>query len=232
MNLTRQKHKSKLHSFAPAHLFNSNEPAEWLQSLQPHASSILCPFSDSTIDPRAKRQREFQAGRDLAAELLSLQGEQTVVGINQDRSPRWPDGFVGSISHSDHWVWVAVAHDTAIRSIGIDTETVANPDTCQQIRFDIATAAEWQITEALDLTPEQTFSVVFSAKEAFYKCWYPVTQTWFGFEHATVESVTPDRIQIRNKESNPNTGIGPKTLEVFFMIKENEVFTATWMENE
>ena len=232
MNSIRQKHKSKLHPFSAAHLANSYEPLEWLRSLQPHASSSLCPFSDTAIDPRTKRQREFQAGRDLAAELLSLQGEQTVVGVNQDRSPCWPDGFVGSISHSNHWVWVAVARNTAIRSIGIDTETIADPDTCQQVRFDIATAAEWLIAEALDLTPEQAFSVVFSAKEAFYKCWYPVTQTWFGFEHAAVESVTHDRIRIRNKESNPNAGIGPETLEVFFMIKENEVFTATWMENE
>lgn len=232
MNSTEQKCESKLQPVRRAPLVDQDEVLQWLRRHQGPASFSLCPISESSTDLRTKRQREFQAGRDLAAELLAANDEYQSVEVNDDRSPRWPDGFVGSISHSNHWVWAAVARSSAIRSIGIDTESIVDSATRQQILFEISTVHEWEIAEALNLNREQTFSVVFSAKEAFYKCWYPVTPSYFGFEHAAIESVAHDRIRIRNLETNPNYGVGPESLDVFFLIKENDVFTMTWMECE
>ena len=168
----------------------------------------------------------------MTSKLLADFGEYKSVGVNEDRSPCWPDGYIGSISHSGHWVWAAVANARDARSIGIDTESVVDVATRQQINSEIASSAEWDIAKSLNLDTQQTFSVVFSAKEAFYKCWYPLTQCYFGFEHAAVEEVTSDRVRIRTLESNPNFGVGPKSLEVFYLCSGNDVFTATWMKQE
>ena len=232
MNSTEQKCESRLQTASPALHSDPREILDWLQRFQLSASFNLCPLPKFSSDLRTKRKREFQAGRDLAAELLATHDEFEPVGVNDDRSPHWPAGFVGSISHSNHWVWAAVAQSSALRSIGIDTEPIVDGVTRQQILFEIATEDEWAIAESLGLNQEEIVSVVFSAKEAFYKCWYPVTPSYFGFEHATIELIADDRIRIRNLETNPNHGIGPESLDVFFLVKGNDVFTVTWMENE
>ena len=82
-----------------------------------------------------KRQREFAAGRSCTAVLLNRWNITEEVGVAQDRSPIWPDGFVGSISHSDRWVWAAVAKSEDRPAIGIDTETVVSSETLSLIHI-------------------------------------------------------------------------------------------------
>src|SRR3979409_1002599 len=48
-----------------------------------------------------KRQREFLAGRWCAEEALQCLGAgSTHVAMAKDRAPIWPDGVVGSITHT------------------------------------------------------------------------------------------------------------------------------------
>src|ERR1700716_1803425 len=56
------------------------------------------------------RQREFLAGRLCAAQALRCLGaDSTHVGMAGDRAPVWPDGVVGSITHSGGFAAAAVA---------------------------------------------------------------------------------------------------------------------------
>ncbi len=179
-----------------------------------------------------KRQREFAAGRSCAAALLNRWDVAEEVGVADDRSPVWPDGFVGSISHSDRWVWAAVAQSAERPSIGIDTESVVCPATHDMLLDDIVTAAERSIVESLDLSPEVAFTLAFSAKEAFYKCWYPITRSFFEFKQVAIESCSSDTLRIVCLESNPNFKISPAKLDVHFLATDSDVFTATWMEHK
>src|SRR5260370_12550496 len=57
-----------------------------------------------------KRQREFLAGRWCAEEALQCLGAgSTHVAMAEDRTPIWPDGVVGSITHTDDFAAAAVA---------------------------------------------------------------------------------------------------------------------------
>ena len=48
------------------------------------------------------RQAEFVAGRFAALHALKAAGCSSIeeITVNGDRSPRWPEGFVGSITHT------------------------------------------------------------------------------------------------------------------------------------
>ena len=179
-----------------------------------------------------KRQREFAAGRSCAAVLLNRWGVNEEVGVAKDRSPIWPDGFVGSISHSDRWVWATVAKSEDRPAIGIDTETVVSPETRDVLDSDIVTESEHSVIESLGLSPQVAFTLAFSAKEAFYKCWYPVTKSFFEFKQVAIQSCTTDTIRIVSLDSNPNFKTSPAWLDVHFLATDSDVFTATWMERK
>jgi enterobactin synthetase component D len=212
------------------------DPFQWINSLEiPFIWNLHPSISESTSSvnvevARQKRQIEFASGRRSAESLLKRLGNSQQVWVNPDRSPDWPNGFTGSISHSNSWTWVAVGRKTQLKSIGIDTETVVSTETRSQIQQDIATPNEWEVAESTGLTANQIFSLVFSAKEAFYKCWYPLTEEYFGFEHALVDAATPSSLVIRMTETNPNFHCGPETFEVHFFATDDDVFTMTWME--
>ena len=179
-----------------------------------------------------KRQREFAAGRSCAAVLLNRWNIAAEVGIAKDRSPIWPDGFVGSISHSDRWVWAAVAKSEDRPAIGIDTEIVVAPETSGMLESDIVSEAERSVVESLHLNPEVAFTLAFSAKEAFYKCWYPITKTFFDFKQVAIQSCTANTLRIVTLDSNPNFKTNPEWLDVHFLVTDSDVFTATWMDQQ
>ena len=210
----------------------------WYQALRCPCDSKLTRSSNSlqsTNNAEAARQKritEFATGRRCAETLLKRLGNSEQVWVNPDRSPAWPAGFVGSISHSNSWTWATVGRNTDVRSIGIDTEKVVSGETREEISQDIASKPEWNIADQIGLSAEQTFTLVFSAKEAFYKCCYPLTKQYFGFEHAFVESFSPGSLRITKAKSKSNPGFDelPISLDVHFLAMGNDIFTATWME--
>src|SRR5438309_9961231 len=75
------------------------------------------------------RQSIFDMGRACAAELLAELGAgETSVGMAADRSPVWPRGYVGSITHTDDVVGVVVARLAYVRSIGVDEAAGVKPE--------------------------------------------------------------------------------------------------------
>jgi len=178
---------------------------------------------------KAARTAEFNAGRFCAQQALSAWNQDGLVGQADDRSPNWPDGFSGSISHSKNWVWASVAKSEQVLSIGVDTEVIVDSATRSQTWEQVATIAELRTLETLDLDPATEFTVLFSAKEAFYKCWYPVSKQYFDFKDATVESCQPGQLTIRPTKSNPISQLQPSQLTVQYLVDAQDVFTVIWM---
>lgn len=210
----------------------------WIASLHaPILSRIMEVPSDLNRDAlrdsasaKAKRQIEFASGRRCCESLLKRFGNTEQVWVNEDRSPAWPSGFVGSISHSKNWTWATVGRQSQLVSVGIDTEPVISTKTRNQIIFEIATENELESYKGSRLTPDQIFSVVFSAKESFYKCCYPIVQQYFGFEHAVVENFDDDKLTLGTHLSHPCYDAMPQSLDVFYRITNQDVFTITSME--
>ncbi len=132
-----------------------------------------------------KRVQQFTAGRVCARqglEALGLHADTAIVAA-EDRAPLWPEGVVGSISHTDDWCAAAVAPSAQVRAIGIDLES-ASP-LKDELLPRICTEQERRFV-GQSAHPPLLAKVVFSAKEAFYKCQYPLSKQYLGFHDAEV----------------------------------------------
>jgi 4'-phosphopantetheinyl transferase EntD len=132
------------------------------------------------------RVEQFTAGRVCSRAALGRFGVAATTPIlrTEDRAPIWPPGFVGSISHTDSWCAAAVARVEDVRALGIDLE----PSTPlkEALWRRVCTAAERE--HLCELTaPGLTAKVIFSVKEAVYKCQYPLTEKFLGFHAVEVD---------------------------------------------
>ena len=127
-----------------------------------------------------KRRAEFGTARICARRALAQLGIPPLPLVpNKDRSPVWPEGVVGSITHTRGYCAVIVASNSAFVSLGVDAEQdkVLTPDLIEMI-----------------CTPRERAGLVdgdavvyFAAKEAFYKCQYPLTQKYLGFHDVELD---------------------------------------------
>lgn len=126
-----------------------------------------------------KRRREFVTARACARQALEGLGQAPVAIPNGERGePRWPSGVVGSITHCAGYRASAVARTQDVASVGIDAEVHAPlPDgVWDQIAFRSERAL---LGQGGDVCLDR---VLFSAKEAVYKAWFPLARRWLGFE--------------------------------------------------
>jgi 4'-phosphopantetheinyl transferase EntD len=138
----------------------------------------------------AKRRNEFITVRHCARLALGELGVPPVPILKGEKGePCWPDGVVGSLTHCDGYRGAAVGRHDAVRSVGIDAEP-----------HDVLPHG---VLDAISLPAERTElkalpgglhwdRILFCAKEATYKAWFPVTRRWLGFEDAHI-TFTVDR---------------------------------------
>jgi 4'-phosphopantetheinyl transferase EntD len=134
-----------------------------------------------------RRRREFAHGRSCARRALAVLGfAPAPLRVGSAREPLWPDGAVGSITH-DREVSIAVAARSSVyRGIGVDVEPdePLTPGVARRIWSDEeAAAAQAGAVVPLESAPK----LVFAAKEAVYKCQFPVTRSYVGFQDVSIE---------------------------------------------
>lgn len=139
-----------------------------------------------------KRQEEFLAGRYCAGEALKQFGLASYqVGLNEDRSPLWPAGFVGAITHSKDYAAAVVAKAETHLGLGLDSELIMSEERAQKLKEGILTGSELCRTDATWVT------LVFSAKESIYKALRPLAGEYFGFADAELVEVTRDSFRFQ-----------------------------------
>lgn len=127
-----------------------------------------------------KRRAEFGTARVCARRALARLGIAPMALVpSPDRSPRWPEGVVGSITHTQGYCAVAVARSAQLQSLGVDAEV--DKPLGQDIVEMICTPGERRTVQARDAV------VYFAAKEAFYKCQYPLTRQFLDFQDVELE---------------------------------------------
>jgi enterobactin synthetase component D len=141
-----------------------------------------------------KRQREFLAGRRCSERALQCLGAgSTHVALAQDRAPIWPAGVVGSITHTDHFAAAAVAWAADIAGLGIDSERIIDPVAACDIA-DICMVDEATLFKPDDGRSFCDFcTFVFSAKEAVFKCLFPLTRKFLEFSEVRITSLNWNR---------------------------------------
>lgn len=163
------------------------------QSVKFSEAGLMLPARLATAIP--KRKSEFLAGRYCAQMALKKMGVDCphTIAIGENRAPCWPDGTVGSITHSRGFASAIVAPSGLVRSIGIDSEALIAEKTANNVSGHILTDQERHDASTGLLESDRHYlTLVFSAKESIFKCLYPLVQQYFDFRHARVE-LDPDR---------------------------------------
>ncbi|OBA88577.1 4'-phosphopantetheinyl transferase [Mycobacteriaceae bacterium 1482268.1] len=132
----------------------------------------------------AKRRNEFVTVRHCARLALGQLGVPPVPILKGEKGePCWPDGVVGSLTHTEGFRGAAVAHHDVVRSVGIDAEPhdVLPDGVLDAISLPAERAEIGALPQGLHWD-----RILFCAKEATYKAWFPVTKRWLGFEDAHI----------------------------------------------
>ncbi|OBG46129.1 4'-phosphopantetheinyl transferase [Mycolicibacterium fortuitum] len=132
----------------------------------------------------AKRRNEFTTVRYCARQAMSELGVGPVPILKGDKGePCWPDGIVGSLTHCQGFRGAVVGLLGAIRSVGIDAEPhdVLPDGVLGAISLPLERSELGALPNGLHWD-----RILFCAKEATYKAWYPLTHRWLGFEDAHI----------------------------------------------
>lgn len=147
----------------------------------------------------ARRQREFVAGRACARAALQALGDaRGEVGVGPQREPRWPQGFVGAITHADGYAAAAVARAGDYRGLGLDSELRISAESAPAVAAVVTTPGELdQLERTGELPRELLLTLVFSAKEVIFKCLFPTVRRYFDFSDARIDAIDARTLTFR-----------------------------------
>ncbi len=170
--------------------------ADWVSQVAPSGTAIASgPIVHATAFNKReaaavaravpRRRDEFLTGRALARQALQELGcpPQEILP-SETRAPIWPERFIGSISHCTGMCMAHVARHDSLLGIGVDVER--RQAVAPKMLDLISTAEEYASLTALG-TESEIASLIFSAKEAFYKAYFPVTQVPLEFRDVFIE---------------------------------------------
>ncbi len=160
----------------------------------PGDPQLLLPEEAACLGRAApKRVREFAAGRLCARRALVEFGiVDFPIRAAADRQPIWPPSMVGSITHTSGFCAAVTAERSHANApgavaLGLDCEVVG--DVKRELWPKICAPDELEWIASLP-TAEQAGAVtlIFSIKEAFYKCQYPVVGERLNFHDVSIEA--------------------------------------------
>jgi 4'-phosphopantetheinyl transferase EntD len=149
------------------------------------APEIDAAEEEQVVHAVARRRIEFATGRACARRALSrLQIESFVLRNGPDRAPRWPRGVVGSITHTGSipggYCGVAVGRATELLALGLDAERAGAVG--YSLWPQVLTAKERRWLDGQPEALQELFAtIIFSAKECYYKAQFPLTGRWLDF---------------------------------------------------
>jgi 4'-phosphopantetheinyl transferase EntD len=154
-------------------------------------AGIDCPDRIAASVP--KRRAEFFHGRLCARAAIRLLGrEAPQIGIGPRREPLWPADLVGSITHAaDLAAAVVLPVGGGYRGVGLDIETVLGDDGAREVGGVVASADETRYLAAFEqaLGRNVPLTLLFSAKESFFKAVHGAVGRYFNFDALTLERI-------------------------------------------
>ena len=130
----------------------------------------------------ASRRAEYSTGRLLARRALGELGIEASSILREGRRPIWPEGVVGSITHSRHYAMAVVGRRSQFAGVGIDLERTGR--VTEGIAPRTMTEGELAATDAG--WPPFARTANFSAKEAVFKAVNPAVGLMIGFKEVEI----------------------------------------------
>ncbi|MFD3875794.1 4'-phosphopantetheinyl transferase [Streptomyces sp. NPDC058623] len=182
------------------------------ESFGPDGSAVLHPEEAALVaGATQERREEFTTVRGCARRALAALGlPPTPVLPGRRNVPQWPAGVVGSMTHCSGYRAAVLARDTLLMAVGIDAE----PDRPlpRGVLESIALPQELAWARAAGAGRYCRDRLLFSAKEAVYKTWYPLVGTELDFEDAALSFRTDDRGVDRAADDGDFTPGAPDSL--------------------
>jgi 4'-phosphopantetheinyl transferase EntD len=150
---------------------------------EPGDPRLLLPEEARSVEGAVPaRVQEFAAGRQCARIALAELGiTGAPLRAAPDRSPVWPRGIVGSISHTRGHCAAVVGRSDTFLGLGLDTERLEAVRSALWPRLFVP--SELERLEALPAARRALAAALgFAAKEAFYKLQYPLVRERLGFD--------------------------------------------------
>lgn len=136
-----------------------------------------------------RRRAEYATVRWVARKCLAELGHKPVPLLAAEPgggAPCWPNGYVGALTHCAGYRAAAVARASMFDGVGIDAEPAHPlPDL---VLSEITSSVERDHLNRLALQyPSLPWGrLLFSAKESYYKVWFPAMGCWLGFDDVEV----------------------------------------------
>lgn len=202
--------------------FHCEKVSERATEIHPKELEIAAQFKAS------KRRDEFITARrcaQMAMQKAKLPGLPVLRSPN--RSPQWPFSIVGSISHGAGYAAAILCRQgSGLVGIGIDMENLnreIKSNICRQV------LTEFEIQKWLKGREEvnRDIKIIFSLKEAIYKCFFPISEIYLGFKDAEIDEITDIGFKARLLKSPINKDLPlPLKIQGTLTIKNSVVLSA------
>lgn len=175
------------------------------------------------------RRATFSSGRHCARAVLLEAGLPVGALPRRDNgSVQWPDGVIGSLSHTSDWAVAAVAARNMCQAqmLGIDLERIQALD--EGVIKLIATPAEREALSASS-SPLWLGTALFSLKESIYKCLAGDFGQFFGFQDVQLHALQSGRPEVEFLHPQLRARYACKQMELRMAITPWHVFSLAWL---
>ncbi|MGL5819601.1 MAG: 4'-phosphopantetheinyl transferase family protein [Phycicoccus sp.] len=160
-------------------------------AVRAHDAALLPEERGVVVGAAPERVAQFATGRHCARLALAHLGAVGTGPLLSDErgAPRWPAGVTGSITHTTGWTGAIVGWTgrRGVAAVGLDAE-VAGPLPAGVLDVVASPAERERLARLTDDDPSRPWdTLLFSAKEAAYKAWYPLAGTVLAQDAVTVD---------------------------------------------
>ena len=166
--------------------------------VQDHRSALSVDEREHIGRAVESRQFAYSTGRYLAKRALAEIGvEVSSIPTHASRRPLWPEGVVGSITHSRRYAIAVVGFRSGLAGIGVDLEVAGR--VTENIAGTVMSADERDWCLGLSLRgaggscPRTAYTANFSAKEAVFKAVNPIVGLMVGFREVEIRWLADER---------------------------------------
>lgn len=182
------------------------------------------------------RKWTFLAGRLCAEWAIRRQRPESnpiLIGRGTHGEPIWPPSCIGSVTHTNRAAHAAVAASfpSHLLGIGIDSERVVD-----KASFDAIMSVCFSVTERelilLQDAPKLAATIMFSAKESFYKAVFGTVKRFVEFNEATIESICWATHTVGINVVSEDLSIMRYPVQAHFSMADDEVHTSVTLYSE
>ena len=172
-----------------------------------------------------KRIAEFTSGRILSRRILFSYGiSDFPILIGNNRQPIWPDSIVASITHDAGFCAVAGTTTQKLLSLGVDIAMKKTMSSSVRNLICFSGELEAQPAQGTDAA-----NIIFSCKESYFKCVFPLIGQYFDFLDVWIDIDASRGTFASHPISSKLQAIRHLNIQGRFRLCQNLVVSCAWI---